>query len=166
VIVFDLKCPKNHVFEGWFGSSDDYEDQRARGLLACPMCGDVSVAKAVMAPAVAAKGNQRVENLPVPNSASAPPTGRSKTVPVSSGMDLEKAQLLMSALAEAQSAALKNSEWVGRGFADAARAMHYGEQEYKPIHGEVAADEAKGLIEEGIEVAPLIFPIIPPKAQN
>jgi len=164
VIVFDLKCAGNHVFEGWFGSSGDYEDQRARGLLVCPICEDASVVKAVMAPAVAAKGNQRTEHLPVP--ASATPSKQPQTVPVSSGMDLEKAQLLMSALAEAQSAALKNSEWVGRRFAEAARAMHYGEQEHKPIHGEVAAEEAKGLIEEGIEVAPLIFPIVPPKAQN
>lgn len=160
MIVFDLKCDKGHVFEGWFGSGDEYEDQRGRGMLACPICGDISVAKAVMAPAVAAKGNQRTENLP------APASGQTPTVPVSSGMDMEKARVLMSALAEAQSDALRNSEWVGRRFADTARAMHYGEQEHKPIHGEVAAEEARGLIEEGIEVAPLIFPVVPPEAQN
>ncbi|WP_156442886.1 DUF1178 family protein, partial [Sphingomonas sp. CCH9-H8] len=49
MIVFDLKCTRTHVFEAWFGSSADYEDQRARGLLTCPICGDADIAKAVMA---------------------------------------------------------------------------------------------------------------------
>ena len=59
MIIFDLKCaPEGHVFEAWFGSGDDYEAQRARGLVACPICGCGDVAKAPMAPAVGAKGNQ------------------------------------------------------------------------------------------------------------
>ncbi|PZN97632.1 MAG: DUF1178 domain-containing protein [Alphaproteobacteria bacterium] len=57
MIVFDLRCDRAHVFEAWFGSSDDYEGQRARGLIACPLCGNADVGKAVMAPAVGAKGN-------------------------------------------------------------------------------------------------------------
>ncbi|KAB7647436.1 DUF1178 family protein [Polymorphobacter fuscus] len=58
MIVFDLGCGSGHVFEAWFGSSDAYESQRARGLIACPLCGNADIAKAVMAPAVAAKGNR------------------------------------------------------------------------------------------------------------
>ncbi len=59
MIVFDLRCsPNGHVFEAWFGSSDDYESQRSRGLVQCPLCGAEAVEKAVMAPRVGAKGNQ------------------------------------------------------------------------------------------------------------
>lgn len=57
MIVFDLRCDRAHVFEAWFGSSEDYENQRARGMIACPLCGSADVGKAVMAPAVGAKGN-------------------------------------------------------------------------------------------------------------
>ena len=74
MIVFDLKCASHgHVFEAWFGSSADYEDQRARGLVACPICGDDEVTKAVMAPAVAAKGNRGQEVVPTPPSVSTAP---------------------------------------------------------------------------------------------
>ena len=64
MIVFDLACHDGHRFEGWFGSSTEFEDQRARGLLACPACGSAEVSKAPMAPAVPAKGNRRAEVLP------------------------------------------------------------------------------------------------------
>ena len=64
MIVFDLKCAAAHVFEAWFGSSADYDDQRARGLVQCPICGDGAVEKAVMAPNVAAKRNQQAEVTP------------------------------------------------------------------------------------------------------
>ncbi|MEC8179853.1 MAG: DUF1178 family protein, partial [Pseudomonadota bacterium] len=59
MIVFDLSCDNGHRFEGWFRSSSDYEDQGARGLIACPHCGSGEVGKAPMAPAVPAKGNAR-----------------------------------------------------------------------------------------------------------
>ncbi|RYD96104.1 MAG: DUF1178 family protein, partial [Sphingomonadales bacterium] len=67
MIVFDLACKKAaHVFEIWFGSSADYEDQKARGLVTCPYCGSADIDKAVMAPNVAAKGNSRSDLGPVP----------------------------------------------------------------------------------------------------
>lgn len=156
MIVFDLKCEgQGHVFEAWFGSSVDYESQKARGLIACPICGDVAVVKAVMAPAVAAKGNSR---------AIAPRD--EPATPAVSGVDQAKMQALLDTLAQAQSKALEESTWVGRGFAEQARAMHYGEQARSSIHGEVAPAEAKALVEEGVEVAPLPFPVIPPHAKN
>ena len=157
MIVFDLKCEgQGHVFEAWFGSSNDYADQQARGLIACPLCGDARVMKAVMAPAVAAKGNSRAV---VPR---AEPT----TPVVSNGGDEAKMRALVDMLAQAQSKALEGSTWVGRGFAEQARAMHYGEQDRSSIHGEVAPQEAKALIAEGVEVAPLPFPVIPPEAKT
>ena len=59
MIVFDLMCAdQGHRFEGWFGSSRDYEDQQNRGLLDCPVCGSANVGKAAMAPNVGRKGNQ------------------------------------------------------------------------------------------------------------
>jgi hypothetical protein len=50
VKVLDLQCGQQHVFEGWFGSEDDFQSQLTRGLLTCPMCGDASVAKKLSAP--------------------------------------------------------------------------------------------------------------------
>jgi hypothetical protein len=80
--------------------------------------------------------------------------------------DQAKMQALVEALGQAQKKALEGSTWVGRGFAEQARAMHYGEQDRASIHGEVAPAEAKALIAEGVEVAPLPFPVIPPQAKN
>ncbi len=156
MIVFDLKCGgQGHVFEAWFGSSADYEAQQARGLIACPVCGDAAVTKAVMAPAVAAKGNRRAV-APRPDT----------PAPAASGVDMEKMQALVEAVAKAQQNLLAGSTWVGRDFADQARAMHYGEQDRASIHGEVAPAEAKALIAEGVEVAPLPLPVVPPHAKN
>lgn len=157
MIVFDLRCAgAGHVFEAWFGSSADYEDQRARGLLSCPLCGDKQVTKAVMAPAVAPKSNSRA---PQPSASAAP-------VPMGTEPDMAKMRALMEALAQAQSKALENSTWVGRNFAEQARAMHYGEQDHQSIHGDVAPEEARSLMEEGVPVAPLPFPVVPPEAKN
>lgn len=143
------------MFEAWFGSSTDYEDQRDRALIACPVCGATEISKAVMAPAVPAKSNQAAAaNLPVANGGAIDPR------------DVAKMRAMMTKLAEAQSEALKDSEWVGRRFAETARAMHYGEQDHKSIYGEVASEEARALMEEGVEVAPLPFPVAPPEQRN
>ncbi len=168
MIVFDLKCAgAGHVFEGWFGSSADFDQQRIAGLLSCPVCGDASIEKAVMAPAVGAKSNQKGgPSLPVVANEEDRGAVAGKPIPMHSGMDSQKAMQLMHALAQAQAEALAESEWVGRRFADEARAMHYGEEDHRPIHGEVDIGEARDLIEEGVEVAPLLFPVIPPGAQN
>ena len=34
----DLQCAHQHVFEGWFGSKDDFHQQLERGLVSCPLC--------------------------------------------------------------------------------------------------------------------------------
>jgi hypothetical protein len=162
MIVFDLKCSHGgHVFEGWFGSGEDFERQKASGILLCPICGDSAVEKAAMAPAVPAKGNQNR-----PQTSAVVTEQSSGSVPMTTAIDGEKMIHLMQVLAREQVKALASSEWVGRSFADQARAMHYGEQDHKPIHGEVAPEEARSLIEEGVEVAPLLFPVVPPEVQN
>lgn len=154
MIVFDLSCTEGHRFEGWFGSSNDFEDQRARGLLACPTCGAAQVTKAPMAPAVPAKGNTRQEVLP-------PETRPMANTPMPPEM-----QKAMAALAKVQAEVLKNSTWVGDRFAEETRKIHYGERDDAPIHGQASLAEAKALIEEGVPVAPLPFPIAPPEKLN
>ena len=155
MIVFDLSCADGHRFEGWFGSSADYDDQQARGLIACPHCGSADVAKAPMAPAVPAKGNTRQDVLP-PQAAQ--PMANTPMPP--------QVQQALAALAKAQAEALKKSTWVGDRFAEESRAMHYGERDEAPIHGQATLAEAKALIEEGVPVAPLPFPVAPPEKLN
>ena len=145
MIVFDLKCAEAHVFEAWFGSSSDYETQKKRGLLSCPLCGNAEIAKAVMAPAVPAKGNTRDDTRPVP---------------LAGGEDTRIKQML-GALAEMQKSMIESSEYVGGRFAEEARAIHYGETDARGIYGETSADEAAQLRDEGIEAMPLLFPTRP-----
>lgn len=156
MIVFDLACADGHRFEGWFGSSADYEEQRARGLLVCPSCGSGEVNKAPMAPAVPAKGNARTDVLPL-----AAPAQQMANAPMP-----PQVQKALAALAKAQAEALKSSTWVGDKFAEETRKMHYGERDEAPIHGQASLAEAKALIEEGVPVAPLPFPVAPPDKLN
>jgi hypothetical protein len=162
MIVFDLLCEDGHRFEGWFGSSGDFERQQQDGLLACPRCGSTSVGKAVMAPAVGRKGNQ----LPPSSSVAPQPPLPAKAVPMSAPAVSSEAARMMRALAKMQTRALENSRWVGDSFAEDARAMHYGERKQETIHGQTTAEEASALLEEGIGVMPLPFPVAPPGEAN
>jgi hypothetical protein len=130
VIVFDLKCGGGHVFEAWFGSSQDYDDQQARGLVSCPLCGAGEVDKAPMAPRLADKAHAEE---PSP---------------------------------QAMKKMLEGSDNVGERFPDEARAIHLGEAEARAIHGKATPAAAKDLIEDGIEVAPLPFPVPEPGEEN
>ena len=152
MIIFDLRCaPGGHVFEAWFGSSGDYEDQRARGLVACPLCGSAEIAKAPMAPAVGAKGN----SSPAADSA----RGLFTSAP-------EEVKAMLAAAAAVQKTLLAGSESVGDRFAAEARAIHLGEADPRPIHGETTRAEAESLLEDGVPIAPLPFPVIPPGEEN
>jgi hypothetical protein len=158
MIVFDLSCRNaGHVFEIWFGSSADYEDQKARGLVSCPYCGSTDVDKAVMAPNVAPKGNQRGDVVVAPP----PATPVAANVPSPAEF-----KAMVTKLAEVQAKMLEGSDYVGGRFAEEARSMHLGEQESRPIHGQTSPEEAKALIEEGVPVAPLLLPVRSPKTEN
>lgn len=150
MIVFDLCCAHGHRFEGWFGSSSDYAAQHERGLVTCPQCGSGAVDKAPMAPGVPMKGNRQVE------------TRR----PVAGGKLPPEAVAMLEKLAEVQAEALKSSTWVGDAFAEQSRAIHYGEREGTAIHGQASLDEAKALLDEGITVMPLLFPVTAPDELN
>lgn len=153
MIVFDLICrPEGHVFEAWFGSSEDYDGQRQRGLVQCPICGSHETEKAVMAPRVGAKGNQRL------------PGARAQSEMVTS--DPEGVKRMLSAMAAAQKKVLEQSDYVGDRFADEARAIHLGEKDDRPIHGRATPAQTESLLDEGIAVAPLPFPVIEPGEEN
>lgn len=168
MIVFDLSCNSGHRFEGWFGSSDEFADQRERGFLTCPECGSAEVTKAPMAPAVPAKGNRRIAGNPEParEVTSILPPAQDDASPVSNTVMPPEVAKAMQALAKAQTKALKASTWVGNKFAEKSRAMHYGETDSTSIHGQATLQEAKDLADEGIAVAPLPFPIAPPEDLN
>jgi hypothetical protein len=167
MIVYDLECRvARHRFEGWFKSSDDFARQQERGLLCCPQCGTAEVEKALQAPRLTRKGNQRSEPVPTraPQPASVP--APVPAAPVASAPLPPQAVELFKKLAQMQTEALKDSRYVGKSFADDARAMHYGEREHEVIHGEASAEQAQELIEEGIAVAALPFPVVPPESAN
>ena len=158
MIVFDLSCGAGHRFEGWFRSSADYTEQQAGGYLTCPQCGSSEVSKAPMAPAVPAKGNSRPDpQVPVPVSGAAP---------VSNTPMPPEVQKALEVLAKAQAKALEGSTWVGDKFAEQSRAMHYGDRDEAPIHGQATLAEAKALADEGVPIAPLPFPVAPPDKLN
>lgn len=149
MIIFDLRCTSaGHVFEAWFGSSIDYEAQRARGLVSCPICGHAEVEKAPMAPAVPKKGGVGAS---ASDMCSAPPVAVKE---------------MLGKMAALQRQMLETSDWVGERFASEARAMHVGDVEARPIHGHTTPDQAVSLVEDGVPIAPLLFPVTPPAEEN
>ena len=138
--VLDLKCAQQHVFEGWFASEDDFQQQRARGLVSCPLCGDAQVDKQLSAPRL---------NL---GAAAEPVVAKnpSETMPAVAG-DAGLQAAWLRTLREA----VARTEDVGERFAEVARQMHHGEIEERGIRGRTSAREAVALLEEGITVLPL-----------
>jgi hypothetical protein len=160
MIAYDLLCRSgDHRFEGWFASSAEFDRQKHAGLLACPVCGSCDVAKAVMAPNVARKGNQAVPP---------PPAGRNDDAVTVANMPQMPAEMIeaIGKIAEMQAKMLEKSDWVGDRFADEARAIHYGDAPDRIIHGNATVDDARDLHDEGISVAPLPLPFVPPEAKN
>lgn len=136
MIKYALACELEHTFEGWFGSSTDYDDQLARGLLECPVCASKVVRKQIMAPAVA---GTKAQTLPAEERA-------------------QRRAMMMQALKQVREHVEENFDNVGDTFAREARAIHEGKAENRPIYGDATPIEVKALVEDGIPVAPL-----PPK---
>ncbi|NLH80793.1 MAG: DUF1178 family protein [Phyllobacteriaceae bacterium] len=143
MIHYTLVCDKEHVFEGWFRSSADFEAQAADGLVSCPVCGSTVVTRGLMAPSVqsarvreeredGAKRQTRTMMLPDPAQ-----------------------KMMLEALREIRKKVTENATYVGDRFAEEARKMHYGEVEHQGIWGEATSEEADSLSEEGIEFQPL-----------
>ncbi|QCP48796.1 DUF1178 family protein [Trinickia violacea] len=131
--VLDLQCPHGHRFEGWFASADDFESQLSRKLVECPICGATEVSRMPSAPRL---------NL----------SGASDAQPA---MDTAEWQArAMRALREV----LEKTENVGERFAEEARRIHYNEAPARSIRGVTTPEDAKALVEEGIDVMPLPIP--------
>ncbi|MXO65967.1 DUF1178 family protein [Altericroceibacterium endophyticum] len=170
MIVYDLRCDAGHGFEGWFSSSSDYDSQQDKGILSCPQCGSQVVEKAPMAPAVGRKGNQVLPSAPVEGGQTPQepqPQQSSEAIDgVMRGELPAEVVTALSKLADAQSKALKQSRWVGDEFADRSRAIHYGESDAENIHGRATPEQARELLEEGVDFSPLPFPVTPPDELN
>ncbi len=125
MIRYDLECRKKHRFEGWFASSSAYEDEAAKGRVACPVCNSKKISKAPMAPSVATR------------SAAATPG------------PAEMREMLVELRRHVE----RTGEHVGERFADEARAIHHGEADDRPIYGDATPEDVEALREEGIETA-------------
>ena len=136
MIRYALVCDEAHEFEGWFGSSGDFDDQSERGLVGCPICDSKAVTKQIMAPAVA---------------------GTKKTTDLSPPMR----SMVMEAMGRVRKHVEDNFDYVGDTFADEARAIHEGRSEDRGIYGEATPAEIKSLTEDGVPIAAM--PAAPPK---
>jgi hypothetical protein len=142
MIKYALLCEFDHAFEGWFSTSADYENQQSRGLLDCPVCASKAVRKAIMAPAVQGTKAQAAAPAPAP----------------------EMQQMMMQAMGEMRRHVEENFDYVGDQFAKEARAIHEGKSEERGIYGEASPKDVRGLVEDGVRVAPL--PPKPPEKQQ
>jgi hypothetical protein len=137
VIRFSLRCDGDHAFDAWFRNSEDFERQTDRRLVECPHCGSSSVEKALMAPSVS--------------------TGR-KREQIALAMGEEQKRVLTQ-LKELAEKVKREADDVGDRFAEEARKIHFGETEARGIYGQATPDEARALIEDGVEFMPIpVFP--------
>ena len=152
MIKYALMCETGHGFESWFRTSADYDKQRKRSLVACPLCGSAEVEKQIMKPSVARsdKGRTRGEG------AAAASSSEEKS-PVA--MLSPQEEFLRAKLKELRDHVTKNADYVGDKFPELARQMHYDEIDHRSIYGEAKPDEVKELVEEGVAVQPL--PVLP-----
>lgn len=148
---YALRCAAGHTFDGWFASSDAFERQRKADLLACPHCGSAEVERALMAPAIG--GTARGE--PAEERAEAPPTGNEGGESRPVALVDEPSQKLRALLRAMHTMVKESGVDVGRNFPEEARRIHYGETEQRGIYGQANLEEARALVEEGIDILPL-----------
>ncbi|HMM15559.1 MAG TPA: DUF1178 family protein [Parvibaculum sp.] len=140
MIRYALLCKKDHEFDGWFRSSSLFDEQVKAGEVSCPVCGSRDIRKALMAPNIAKGGSEK------------------------RGEKADAAQKFSAMMMALRKHVEENCDYVGDAFAETARRIHYGEEEARDIYGEVTQEDARSLIEEGVDVAPL--PVVPPRQAN
>lgn len=140
MIVLDLCCDSNHVFEGWFACVEAFDAQRAAGSIVCPACNSASIVRRPSAPYL-----QRGEKHGAP----AEPQQALARLPAAS---------MQAALRNLARSMMRGAENVGEAFPEEARKIHYGEAQERSIRGVASADDAEALLEEGILVVPLPWP--------
>lgn len=167
--VLDLQCALGHSFEGWFGSQADYDTQRARGLVSCPVCNDSEITKMLSAPRLnfghgAATEPTPGQGAPATGSASTAgdPLGRtadaSSVAPALPAVPPEVLHEMQAAMMKVVRHVMANTEDVGPQFAEEARKIHYGEREERNIRGQATREETEALLDEGIDVMALPVP--------
>ena len=152
MIRYNLRCERGHTFESWFQSSSASEAQGKRKLVNCPACGSAKVERAIMAPQIVSKKGRDIEAPAAAATADA-------TAPASTPLMMAQERELRAKLRELRDHIVKNADNVGERFPNEARKMHYGDIEHRPIYGEASPEEARSLIDEGVEVSPL--PVLP-----
>jgi hypothetical protein len=152
--VYNLACPMNHCFEGWFASEGDCLAQQDKGMLACPVCDSTEITRMPSAPHIAKSSSLE---LTVPKADLSNPSGGVVALTGSDHSQLE-AQV-QAAFLKGMRELMGKSEDVGDAFADEARKIHYKESPERSIRGQTSLDEAEALREEGIEV--LAMPMMP-----
>lgn len=151
--VLDLQCRQHHVFEGWFGSEDDFQSQRSRGLVQCPLCEDDQIEKRLSAPRLNLGARETSAASPQSTpSDNAPALQNTPSVPAMPP-EMQAAWLALSRKLVAQ------TEDVGQRFAQEARRMHHGEVQERAIRGQASLRETQELLDEGIAVLPLALPV-------
>ena len=136
MIVFELICADRHRFEGWFASAKDFEGQKARGLLSCPVCSDSNIEKLLTARIGSSEADSTPESAPRPAPAAAQP---------------RSVQAVIDYI-------LLHTENVGKDFPAEARRIHRKETRQRSIRGVATGEETRDLLEEGIAVMPLPIP--------
>ncbi|HLH90738.1 MAG TPA: DUF1178 family protein [Xanthobacteraceae bacterium] len=159
MIRYALRCEHDHAFESWFQSSSAFDSQVKRKLVVCPVCDSAKVEKAIMAPRIVSKKG-RESAVPAQPPAPLPtPAPGAEAAPGAQSLMMAQERELRAKLKELRDHIVKNADNVGERFPNEARRMHYGEIEHRPIYGEASPDEARALIDEGVEVSPL--PVLP-----
>ncbi|MFY8106278.1 MAG: DUF1178 family protein [Elstera sp.] len=139
MIVYSLLCAEAHEFEAWFRNSAAFDEQAAAGAIACPICGDTHIRKALMAPAIRPSSKAAVK--PVEEAIAAP-----------TPQEADQQAAAMQLLREMRRKIESDCDYVGDNFAEEARKIHYGEVEAHGIYGESTDADREALAEEGIEV--------------
>jgi hypothetical protein len=146
MIRFSLSCAKDHSFEGWFGSNEDFDAQTAKRLIECPMCGSSSIAKALMTPAVSTSRLQDVSRQQGGHG------DDEDVLTLSHGQNQQEIMTQMRILAKKLK---EGAEYVGGNFAAEARKIHDGEACVRGIYGEATIAEAQSLADDGIDFLPI-----------
>ena len=151
MILYNLKCPQNHIFEAWFKDSGTYDKQAKRKHIECPVCSDTAIEKAIMAPRLSSTTRKKGLEYEAPR-AGEPNRDNSKSN-VNKNEVSKAAREFLEIASKLQKHVEENCENVGKNFAEEARAIHYGETKERGIYGEATQSEVKGLVEEDISIS-------------
>ncbi|MDA8851915.1 DUF1178 family protein [Hyphomicrobiales bacterium] len=139
MIKYSLECNQSHTFDAWFSDSLNFEKQNKNNQISCPNCSSLKIKKSIMAPSIPSKNYK-------------------------SNLLNEKKDKVEVILSKVRKHVEDNFDYVGDKFADEARSMHYGEKEEREIYGETTIEDAVDLIEEGVNVKPMLG--VDPKLKN